>query len=43
MGSGRDIGMVILSEAVNRPHGAGRIEKVRKGRENLIRLAEKRG
>jgi uncharacterized membrane protein len=27
-----------VSEAVNRLHAAGRIEKVRKGRENLIRL-----
>jgi hypothetical protein len=27
-----------VSEAINRLHGAGRIEKVRKGRENLIRL-----
>jgi hypothetical protein len=27
-----------VSEAVNRLHGAGRIEKVKKGRENLIRL-----
>ena len=27
-----------VSEAVNRLHGAGKIEKVRKGRENLIRL-----
>ena len=30
-----------VSEAVNRLHGTGRIEKVRKGRENLIRLAGK--
>jgi len=29
-----------VSEAVNRLHGAGRIEKVRKGRENLIRLTK---
>ena len=28
-----------VSEAVNRLNAAGRIEKVRKGRENLIRLA----
>jgi len=28
-----------VSEAVNRLHASGRIEKVRKGRENLIRLA----
>jgi uncharacterized membrane protein len=27
-----------VSEAVNRLHGAGKIEKVKKGRENLIRL-----
>ena len=27
-----------VSEAINRLHGSGRIEKVRKGRENLIRL-----
>jgi hypothetical protein len=32
-----------VSEAINRLHEAGRIEKVRKGRENLIRLMDGEG
>ena len=40
---GWDIGMVIAGEAINRLHGAGKIEKVRKGRENLIRLVGRTG